>query len=436
MTIQNASPDAGAANGARPGLEASNGPVPHTMDTCRACLAPEPHLFLPMGDHPPANMFVRPDQRSKPQPAFPLNTQVCLECGLIEVADQIPADFFRHYLYVPSGATTMHGHFAGLADVLHAIAGDGLIVDIGCNDGLLLAAANERGARTLGIDPAANLAELARERGVDVHVAYFAPETAEEVRDRHGRASVIVTTNTFNHIGDLHSFMTGVRALLDEDGTFVIEVPRADALVEGNEFDTVYHEHVSEFSLLSLVKLGAFFDLDVTDVTEIAVHGGSMRVFMRPTGLEAPSERVAALLERERAMGLFESETYARFAARVEKVREDLLATLRDMRAKGLKVAGYGAPAKGNTLLNYFRIGPEHLDFLVDRNPLKHHLLSPGMCIPVLPVEAIESERPDVLLVLAWNFFDEIREQQAAFEARGGRFLVPLPTPRLVPADG
>ena len=403
------------------------------LDTCRACLSRNLHLFLPMGDHPPANMFVRPSEKDKRQPAFPLNTQVCLDCGLIEVADQIPEGFFSHYLYVPSGAATMHTHFAELADVLHGIAGDGLIVDIGCNDGLLLAAANQGGAHTLGIDPAANLAELAAERGVDVHVAYFDPETAREVRAAHGPAQVIVTTNTFNHIGDLHDFMEGVRTLLAEEGTFVIEVPRADDLLERNEFDTIYHEHVSEFSLLSLVKLGAFFDLDVTDVTLIPVHGGSMRVFLRPRAAAArPAPIVNRLLEEERSKGMLEKATYADFAERVERVRIDLLGTLAGLKRKGLRIAGYGAPAKGNTLLNYFRIGPDTLDFLVDRNPLKQGLLSPGMKIPIRSTEAIETERPDVLLVLAWNFFDEIREQQAEFEARGGRFLVPLPEPTLV----
>ena len=408
-------------------------PTESVLHQCRACLAPSPHLFLPMGDHPPANMFVRPEDARAPQPTFPLNTQACLECGLIEVADQIPPDFFRHYLYVPSGATTMHTHFDELAGVLHGIAGDGLVIDIGCNDGLLLEAANRRGARTLGIDPAANLAEIALGRGVEVDVAYFGPDTARRVRNERGPASVIVTTNTFNHIGDLHAFMEGVRTLLAEDGTFVIEVPRADELLKGNEFDTVYHEHVSEFSLLSLVRLGDFFDFDVTDVTPLPVHGGSMRVMMRPRRAGAAIEpAVGQLLETERAAGILDAAAYGAFAERVDTVRRDTLAMIDDLRAQGLRIAGYGAPAKGNTLLNYFGIGPDRLDFLVDRNPLKQGLLSPGMMIPVLPVEAIAERKPDVLLVLAWNFFNEIREQQRTFEEGGGRFLVPLPRPVLI----
>lgn len=403
------------------------------LNQCRACLAPDPHLFLPMGDHPPANMFVRPTELNDKQPAFPLNTQVCLTCGLIQVADQIPADFFRHYLYIPSAATSMHRHFRGLAEVLTTKAGGGLIVDIGCNDGLLLSACNALGARTLGVDPAENIAEMARARGVDVHSGYFNPETAAQLLKLHGPAGVIVTTNTFNHIGDLHSFMQGVETLLADDGTFVLELPWAKDLIEKNEFDTVYQEHLSEFSLLSLVKLGQFFDMQVVDVDRLWVHGGSMRVFMRRDAAgDVPAAIVAEMLKEERDAGMLDVATYDRFAERIDVIRADLLRMLRDLKGQGLKIAGYGAPAKGNTLLNYFKIGPDELDFLVDRNPLKQELYSPGMKIPVRSTDAIEQERPEVLLVLAWNFFDEIREQQADFLARGGRFLVPLPVPALV----
>jgi SAM-dependent methyltransferase len=402
------------------------------LEHCRACLAARPYLFLPLGDHPPANMFVRPAELAETQPTFSLNTQACLHCGLIQVADQIPADFFRHYLYVPSGATTMHRHFGELADVLKQHAGDALIVDIGCNDGLLLKACNDLGCETLGVDPAANLAELAEERGVEVHVAYFDPETATNLRRDRGPAKVIVTTNTFNHIGDLHRFMTGVVRLLDDDGTFVIEVPWAKELLDRNEFDTVYQEHVSEFSLLSMVKLGRFFGLEVVDVHRLPIHGGSMRVFFRRASKITATPAVEEMLGEELAGGMLDAVTYDDFADRIEAVRSDLIDMLRELKGQGLKIAGYGAPAKGNTLLNYFGVGPDDLDFLVDRNPLKQGLYSPGMKIPILSPDAIETERPDILMVLAWNFFEEIREQQTAFTSRGGRFLVPLPRPVLM----
>jgi hypothetical protein len=405
-----------------------------TLEACRACGAPDPYVFLPMGNHPPANMFVAPADAGKVQPAFSLDTAACLECGLIQVADQIPADFFRHYLYVPSGAQTMHGHFEQTAAVIALAAGDGLVVDIGANDGLLLSHCNRLGCRTLGVDPAANLAPLAIERGVQIHIGYFGPESARELLAKHGPARVIVTTNTFNHIGDLDAFMTGVETLLSPDGSFFIEVPMAIELLHLNRFDNIYQEHVSEFSLTSLLVLGARFGLDVTHVDRLKVHGGSMRVQLQRQSLGVrPSPVVGEMLEAERAAGLHDKATYDAFAKRIAGVRKALVAMIDELRAKGLKVAGYGAPAKGNTLLNYFDIGPDRLDFLVDKNPLKQGLLSPGMQIPVHSTDAIAREKPDVLLVLAWNFFDEIRGQQHAFEAQGGRFLVPLPDPVLVP---
>jgi SAM-dependent methyltransferase len=404
-----------------------------SLNSCRACTASSPTLFLPLGDHPPANGFIRAADMEREQAAYPLNTQICLECGLIQVADQVPEDFFRHYLYVPSSASSMHTHFAELASVLTLEAGRELIVDIGCNDGLLLSACNELGAYTLGIDPAANLAEIAANRGVTVDVGYFTERNAQSHLRRYGPARVIVTTNTFNHIGDLHDFMSGVVTWLSRDGTFVVEVPWAKDLLENNEFDTVYHEHVSEFSLLSIVKLGEQSGLEVVDVQRLGVHGGSLRIFMKRAGYGATAKPIVQeLLKEEIDAGMLEAATYRAFANRIEKVRSDLLRMIAELKSQGKIIAGYGAPAKGNTLLNYFRIGPDMLDYLIDRNPLKQGLYSPGMKIPIRSLDAMRENRPDVLLVLAWNFIDEIREQQKDFIANGGRLLVPLPSPVLL----
>lgn len=407
--------------------------VQDTLDQCRCCKSTNLMTFLPMGNHPPANMFVRPEELDEAQPSFALNSQACLDCGLIQVADQIPAGFFSHYLYVPSGATTMHHHFKDFAAVLEGIAQGGLMMDIGCNDGLMLSFANAQGSKTLGIDPAANLAKIAAERGVNVHVAYLSPESAGEVVAKYGQAKVISTSNTFNHIGDLHGFMASVDILLAEDGTFVIEVPWGKEIVETNEFDNIYHEHMSELSLLSIIKLGEATGFDVVDVTKLPVHGGSMRVFLRKAAAQvAPAPIVAEMVEEERAAGLLDRASYEAFAARVNENRDSLLDLLASLKAEGKTIAGYGAPAKGNTLLNFFEIGPETLDFLADRNPLKQGLYAPGSKIPIHSPDAIAEKKPDYLLVLAWNFFDEIREQLADYEAAGGRFIVPLPTPQIV----
>jgi hypothetical protein len=405
-----------------------------TLLECRACKAPSPYLFLPLGDHAPGQMLIRPEQLDRPQPSFPLNTQVCLECGLIEIADQIPPQFFRHYLYVPSGATRMHDHFGAFAKVLAKRANGGLIVDIGSNDGLLLSVCNSLGCRTLGFDPAENIAAIAAERNVETHIDYFTPESASLVRSQRGAAQVIVASNTFNHIGALHTFMEAICILLADDGTFVIEVPWAKEYIEHTEFDNIYHEHVSQFSLLSIVKLVTFFDLEVSDAELLPdIHGGSMRVFVnrKASGI-VPSAAVAAILEEELAGGMLEKATYDRLALEVGQIGHVVRSMLDSLKAQGLRIAGYGASARGNTLMTHFGIDTRYLDFLVDRNALKHGLYSPNTRIPIRPIETIESDQPDVLFVLAWNFFEEIFEQQADFRARGGSFFVPLPIPRIV----
>jgi SAM-dependent methyltransferase len=393
-------------------------------------------MFLPLGDHPPANAFVRPDQLGEVQPAFSLDTHVCLECGLIQVPNVIPPDFFRNYVYVPSASDTMHDHFAELArfvrDELLSSADD-LVVDIGSNDGLFLSHLKRLGGRGLGIEPATNLTAIARDRGVEVVNEYFSPELAAGLVSRGSRAKVIVTTNTFNHIDDLHAFMAGVSTLLADSGTFIVEVPHAADLIKQNEFDTVYHEHVSEFTVKSLVDLFAFFDMTVADIVPLPIHGGSMRVFARRRSVAGTaSPTVQQWLDGERRVGLFEAETYAAFSERVADIRTRLLQLLGDLRAQGHSIAGYGAPAKGNTLLNYYGIGPDTLMFLADRNPLKHGLYSPGMRIPVVPVERVLEDQPDDLLILAWNFGDEIMRQQDEYRRRGGRFILPIPEPRVV----
>lgn len=406
------------------------------LTRCRACRSDNLLMFLPLGDHPPANAFLPPEQLGRRQPAFPLNTYVCLDCALVQVADQLPPDFFREYVYVPSAADTMRSHFGELARTFREqfiTAPDQRVVDIGCNDGLLLAACKDAGIATLGVEPAANIAEIASGKGLEVVNEYFTAEAAHRLRERYGPAQVIVTTNTFNHIDNLHAFMQGVDALLAPRGTMVIEVPQALTFVEHNEFDTVYHEHLSVFSVSSLVALGRFFSLRVVDVQALPVHGGSMRVFLQRRGdVAGEAPIVQAWLDRERAARLFERQTYAEFAERVERIRSELMALLRDLKGQGKRIAGYGAPAKGNTLLNYYGIGPDLLDFLADRNQLKQGLYSPGMQIPVVPPEEIARTAPDYLLILAWNFADEIMQQQTAYRQRGGRFILPIPEPRVV----
>lgn len=406
------------------------------MKSCRTCKSERLYLFLPLGNHPLANGFLRAEQLDEPELKFPLDVRVCLDCGLIQVDDQIPPEYFRHYVYIPSAAEAMHGHFAGLARTLAGRfikAKSDLTIDIGCNDGLFLSFLHQGGARTLGIDPATNIIELARAKGIEVVNEYFTPDLARQVRDRYGAAKVVVSTNTFHHIGDLDPFTLGVTTLLADDGVFVIEVPHALELVELNEFDGVYHEHVSQLTVKSFVDHFRQFELEVFDVERLDVHGGSMRVFARPSrgGTSIPAG-VQKWIDREADRGLFEAKTYDAFRARVERIRGELMTVLRRLKDEGKRIAGYGASARGNTMLNYYGIGPDVLDYIVDRNPLKHGLYSPGMHIPVLSTERLKDDRPDYLLLIAWNFGDEIIRQQADYHRSGGHFIVPIPEVRVV----
>jgi SAM-dependent methyltransferase len=400
---------------------------------CRACGGNNLYCYLRLGNHPAANAFVRPERLSEPDIRHPLDTHVCLDCALIQIPNQLPPDFYLDYVYVPSASMTMPQHFRQLAHRFRqnlATSAGQLVVDIGCNDGLLLAACKDEGLEVLGVDPSANIAELARAKGVAVVNEYFTVDSARHIRNERGPAQIIVTTNTLNHIDDLHGFMQGVDTLLACGGAFVIEAPQALTCVELNEFDTVYHEHLSVFSATSIAAIARRIGLDIVDLEELPVHGGSMRYMIKRRSDAEPA--VAAWMEQERRAGLFLRQTYDAHARRVERIRSDLLSVLTDLKLEGKKIAGYGAPAKGNTLLNYCAIGPDILDFIVDRNTMKQGRFTPGMRIPVVSPDRIATDKPEYLLILAWNFKDEIMEQQAAFRAQGGKFILPIPKVEIV----
>lgn len=405
-----------------------------SMNACRGCQSSRLNLFLPLGSHPLANGFLKKEQLTAPEAKFPLDAHVCLDCGLIQIADQVPPEFFRNYVYVPSSIDTMHRHFADYArQVVDTCVKSprSLVVDIGCNDGLFLGFVKERGVRTLGVDPATNIIQMARQKNLEVINEYFHPQLAKEIRQKHGPAAVIVTNNTFHHIGDLDTFTKGVTMLLEDSGIFIIEVPHAQEVVELNQFDGIYHEHVSQFTAKAFVNHLRRFDMEVFQLQRLGVHGGSMRVFARKRkGAVGPA--VAEWISREAEKGLFKVETYDAFRARVEQIKDNLLRLLRNLKADGKKLAGYGASARGNTLLNYFGIGTDLLDYVVDRNKLKQGLYTPGMHIPVYSVEKILEDRPDYVLLLAWNFADEVIKQQHEYHRLWGKFILPIPEPRIV----
>ena len=400
---------------------------------CRCCNSTNMFMFLALGDHGPAQGFLKQDQLN--ETLYGLNTHACLDCGLIQVPNRIPPNFFRHYLYVPSTASQMHEHFDQLAKKLKTnflINDDDLFVDIGCNDGLLLKAAHDIGIKTLGIDPAENIVQLAKDKGLDVISEYFNPEIAKQALKLFGNAKVITSNNTFNHIDDLINFMEGVKELMADDGIFVVEVPQAIEYVNKLMFDNIYHEHLSVFSVKSLKDLYAQFGMEIFDIEPLVVQGGSMRVFARNKQNKADCKVLQEWLKKEQAVGLLDRNTYVRYKKAVEQIRDELLDILKRAKAEDKSIIGYGAAAKGNTLLNYYQIGNETLDYIADKNTLKHGLYSPGMHIRVEPTEKINETKPDLMLILAWNLADEIMEQQKAFREAGGQFIIPFPKPKIV----
>jgi len=338
---------------------------------------------------------------------------------------------FRNYLYVSGTSDTIPAHFAAYAkDVAERfVPKDGLVVEIGSNDGTLLRAFDRGAVRVLGVEPARNIAAMANAAGIPTLDEFFGEAIAGEIVAKHGRASAIIGNNVVAHIDDLHGLMNGVAALLDDRGVFVAEFPYLVDLLEKTAYDTIYHEHLSYFSVGSVVDLAFSHGLHLVDVLRVGVHGGSIRVFISRANGATPE--VGQLRAQEGAMGLRSGRPLAAFVRAVQKQREDLMRLVREIRTSR-RLAGYGAPAKGNTLLNYCEIDRSVLDFIVDRSPLKHGLLTPGTHIPVEPPESLIASDVRDTLLLAWNFADEILRQQEAYRSRGGRFIIPIPSPRVV----
>jgi hypothetical protein len=404
---------------------------------CRSCGAPV-RSFLDLGSTPLANSFLKEDQLESDEPFFPLEVGFCETCTLVQLMHTVPPErIFRDYVYVTSTSSSITAHFRELARAAverFALTPRDLVVEFGSNDGTLLRGFEPFGVRTLGVEPATNIAEIARSNGVDTVNEFFAPGVARRVRDEHGPAALMVGCNVVAHIPDLNATMEGVAALLADEGVFQMEAPYLLELLDRAEFDTIYHEHFFYFSLTALAHVLGRHGLRIFDVDLFpAVHGGSIRVSVcRQGAAYEPTEAVARGLAREAGAGVDQFGTYAAFAQHVELIRERLLETLHELREQGAAVAGYGAAAKGNTLLNYCGIGPALLTYVADKNPLKVGLYTPGMHLPVVPAARLVEDGPDYTLILAWNMADEIVGEQAAYREAGGRFIVPIPEPAVL----
>jgi SAM-dependent methyltransferase len=346
-----------------------------------------------------------------------------------------PAAMFDDYLYISGMSTTLRDHLDELATIVvrrRQLGPSDLVVDVGSNDGTLLSSFKRLGTRTLGVDPAQNLAAIAARAGVETFTGFFGARVADEIARRWGKASAITMTNTFPHIPDLADLLAGIDHLLAPGGVFVIEAHYLLDLLTQGAFDTVYHEHVSFWAVGPMRRLLRAHGMDITSVERLPIHHGQVRVFVHRAAEGRPDESVKAALGVEAAAGLDRFETFAAFARRTYQIRDDVRSTLADLRAQGKRVAGYGAPAKGSTLLSFLRLDPTDIPYIADRSPLKQGRYVPGVRIPIVDPQHILEDRPDYLLLLAWNFADEIIEQQAEFRRRGGAFIVPLPDVHVV----
>jgi SAM-dependent methyltransferase len=403
-----------------------------TTRGCRFCGAPLERVVVDLGMSPLCESFLRPDQLDAMEPFYPLRLLVCESCWLVQLAEYVaPEEIFTEYAYFSSFSDSWvahAGHYArSMIDGLR-LDGDSLVVELGSNDGYLLRHFRDAGIPALGVEPAANVAAVARRDGIETLVEFFGAETARALADAGRSADLIVINNVLAQVPGLNDFVDGVRLLLKPDGLVTIEFPHLLRTLEGNQFDQIYHEHFSYFSLGSARRILAAHGLSVVDVEQLETHGGSLRLHVRHTELGiTPSATVAAFAEVERRAGLEEAAGYDGFATRVQQTKQEVLAFLIDSRRAGKVVAGYGAPGKATTFLNYCGIRTDLLAYTVDRNPYKHGRFTPGTHIPIFDPARIEETHPDVIWILPWNLRGEIAEQLAGVRDWGGRFLVAIP---------
>jgi SAM-dependent methyltransferase len=410
-----------------------------TESRCRACGERLDHVFADLGSSPLANTYLEADELNRPEAFYPLCALVCAHCLLVQLDEyEPPESIFADYAYFSSYSTTWLQHAQSFADAASRRLGlneKSLVVEVASNDGYLLQYFAALGIPVLGIEPAANVAAVAETRGVPTRVAFFGRQLAQELRAEGLRADLLVGNNVLAHVPDLNDFVAGLARLLAPTGTLVLEVPHLLHLVEDVQFDTIYHEHFSYFSFLSASAALERHGLVVFDVAELSTHGGSLRIFacLPGSGSGRVQASVKSMRNRERALGYDRLEIYETFAERVREEKRRILSVLIDAKERGMRLAAYGAPAKGNTLLNYCGIRGDFIDFTTDLNPRKQGRFLPGSHIPIRSPDEIERTRPDLLFILPWNLKDEIIEQMSVIRDWGGRFLVRTPGLEVVP---
>jgi SAM-dependent methyltransferase len=409
------------------------------MGTCRFCHTGLRRTFVDLGMSPLCESFLTREQLNQMEPFYPLHAYVCEECFLVQVEEYVgPEQIFSEYAYFSSYSRAWLEHAKSYTDMIVSRLGldhTSQVIELGSNDGYLLQYFMARGIRVLGVEPAGNVAAAAIAKGVPSTTRLFGLETAQELLAGGHHPDLIVGNNVLAQVADLNGFVAGMKKLLKPGGVITMEFPHLLRLMDENQFDTIYHEHFSYFSLMSAERIFTAHGLTLFDVEEMWTHGGSLRIYARHQEDEARpvGPRVRALLAREKAVGLDRPERYAAFAEQVRETKWRLLEFLIGAKRRGKSIAGYGAPGKGNTLLNYCGIRTDFLDYTVDRNPYKHGRFTPGTHIPIHPPEKILETRPDYVLILPWNLKDEIMEQMSAVQAWGGQFVVPIPDVKVYP---
>jgi SAM-dependent methyltransferase len=406
---------------------------------CRFCGAALRHTFVDLGMSPPCESYRTAAELNEMEPFYPLHVRLCHECYLVQLDEYVtPEALFTEYAYFSSYSTAWLDHAKKYTDLMierFGLGSQSLVVELASNDGYLLQYFVKRGIPVLGVEPAANVAAVAVKAGIPTVVRFFGRELASELATSGKRADLVVANNVLAQVPDLNDFVAGITLLLKPRGVATIEFPHLERLMEGNQFDTIYHEHFSYFSFITAQKIFAAHGLTLFDVEELWTHGGSLRLFARHAADDSRpvTARVAEMVERETADGFLSIERYATFAERVKETKRRLLEFLIGAKREGLSIAGYGAPGKGNTLLNYCGIRSDFLEFTVDRSPYKQGRFLPGTHIPILHPDAIRERRPDYILILPWNIKDEIMAQMSYIREWGGRFVVPIPEVRIYP---
>jgi SAM-dependent methyltransferase len=404
-------------------------------ETCRICGSPDLWTFLDLGKTPLANALIAPERLREPEPTYPLAAARCASCGEVQLTVVVRPDLlFAHYLYASSASAPLFPHFdAYAAEVAERFAPRGsLVVELGSNDGVLLRLLKNRGLVGMGIEPATNLADVANAAGLDTVNAFFSETVARSIRGSRGAAKVVIANNVLAHIDDLGDVLRALDALLSDDGVFVAEVPYVGDLIENVEYDTIYHEHLSYFAIAPLTRLFGLADMELFDVRHLPIHGGSIRIFAGRKGKHAQTGDLARLRAAEERALLGDPQTYRRFAERVRASRTALRELITAERGRGARVAGLGATAKGNTLLNYCKLGPAEVEYIGDSTPLKQGLLTPGMHIRVVAEAKLKDDHPELILLLAWNYADAIVPRYRDYVEAGGRFIHPIPLARVI----